>query len=199
MRRWTMRSLPVLTAMPRKARETFRLIRRRTTLVNGRPLIGETERMKYKAGEHVAVHSEPIWRDRANFVFAAYQGTKDGKNEWEQLWGQEIAPQRCVVCCIPFFVHDVALGDEVEIDADFVLQRVVRSSGQVTFRVWFGGQNATTRQELVREIEMMKPLMEWSSENLLALSVSEADAQGLADHLQLREQRGFLQYETGRS
>ena len=91
------------------------------------------------------------------------------------------------------------LGDEVEIDANFVLQRVVRSSGQVTFRVWFGGQNATTRQELVREIEMMKPLMEWSSENLLALSVSEADAQGLADHLQLREQRGFLQYETGRS
>ena len=38
---------------------------------------------------------------------------KDGKNEWEQLWGKEVGPQRCIVCCIPFFVYDVALGDEV--------------------------------------------------------------------------------------
>lgn len=147
----------------------------------------------------MAVHSEPIWRDRANFVFAAYQGTKDGKNEWEQLWGQKVAPQRFVLCCIPFFVQDVALGDEVETDGDFVLQRVVRPSGQVTFRVWFGGQDATMRDGLVREIEAMKPLMEWSSENLLALSVPAAEAQQLADHLQLRENEGLLQYETGRS
>lgn len=155
--------------------------------------------MKYQAGEHVAVHSAPIWRDRANLVFAAHQGTKGGKNEWEQLWGQEVAPQRYVVCCIPFFVHNVALGDEVEIDANFVLQRVVRSSGQVTFRVWFGGQDTATRQEIAREIEAMKPLMEWSSENLLALSVPETEAQQLANYLQLRESEGVLRYETGRS
>jgi hypothetical protein len=155
--------------------------------------------MKYEAGEHVAVHSDPIWRDRANFVFAAHQGTKDGKNEWEQLWGQQVAPQRCVVCCIPFFVHDVALGDEVEIDTNFVLQRVVRSSGQVTFRVWFGDQDVAARQRVVREIEAMNRLMEWSSENFLALSVLEVDAQQLADYLQLRENESLLQYETGRS
>ncbi len=155
--------------------------------------------MKYQAGEHVAVHAEPIWRERANYVFAAHQGTKEGKNEWEQLWGREVAPQRCVVCCIPFFVRDIALGDEVEIDSNFVFQRVVRPSGQVTFRVWFGGQDATSRRDLIREIEAMKPLMEWSSENLLALSVPEAEAQRFADHLQLREDGGLLQYETGRS
>lgn len=155
--------------------------------------------MKYQAGEQVAVHSDPIWRDRANFVFAALQGTKDGKNEWEQLWGQEVAPQRCVVCCIPFFVRDVALGDEVEIDANFVFRQVVQQSGQVTFRVWFGGQDATTRQRLVSEIEAINPLMEWSSENLLALSVPETEAQHLADYLQLRENEGLLHYETGRS
>jgi hypothetical protein len=155
--------------------------------------------MKYQTGEHVAIHSEPIWRDRANFVFAAQQGTKDGKNEWEQLWGQEVAPQRYVVCCIPFFVHDIALGDEVEIDANFVFQRVVRPSDQVTFRLWFGSQNAITRQNLVREIEAITLLMEWSSENLLAVSVPEAKARHFADYLQLRENEGVLQYETGRS
>lgn len=153
----------------------------------------------FQPGDYVAVHENPVWRDKANFIIRAYLEENEGRNEWEQLWGQEVAPQRCVVCCTPFFVYDVALGDEVEIDANFVLQRVVRSSGQVTFRVWFGGQDTTTRQELVREIEAMKPLMEWSSENLLALSVPEAEAQQLADYLHSREQQGLLQYETGRS
>lgn len=155
--------------------------------------------MQYQAGEHVEVHLEPIWRDRANLVFAAHQGTKDGKNEWEQLWGQEITPTRCLVCCIPFFIRDVALGDEVEIDCNFVFQRVVRQSGQVTFRVWFGEGDASNRQALVREIEAMGPLMEWSSENLLALSVSENDAQSIADYLHWQELRKVLFYETGRS
>lgn len=155
--------------------------------------------MKYQTGEYEAVHQSPIWRDRSNFVFAAYLGTKNGKNEWEQLWGQKIAPQRFILCCIPFFVQDIALGDEVETDADFVLQRVTKPSGQVTFRVLFGAQDAIMRQQLVRELEAMKLLMEWSSENLLALSAAEAEAQRLADHLQAREQQGLLQYETGRS
>lgn len=155
--------------------------------------------MKYQAGEYEAVHQSPVWRDRANFVFAAHLGTKDGKNEWEQLWGQKTAPQRFVVCCIPFFVQDIALGDEIETDADFVLQQVIQRSDQVTFRVWFGAQDATTRQELAQEIEAMKPLMEWSSENLLALSAPEAEVQRFADYLHSREQQGLLQYETGRS
>lgn len=76
--------------------------------------------MKYKAGDYVAVHSAPLWRERANFIFAAHQGMKEGKNEWEQLWGQALASQRYIVCCIPFFLYDVALRDEVEIDANLV-------------------------------------------------------------------------------
>ncbi|MEO8058662.1 MAG: DUF4265 domain-containing protein [Burkholderiales bacterium] len=156
--------------------------------------------MKYQAGEYEAVHHSPIWRDRANFVFATHLGTKDGKNEWEQLWGQKTAPQRFILCCIPFFAQDIALGDEVETDADFVLQEVVQRSGQLTFRVWFGSQDLAARQGLVREIEAMKPLMEWSSENLLALSArDEVEAKKIADYLQAREEQGLLQYETGRT
>jgi len=156
--------------------------------------------MKYQAGEYEAVHHSPIWRDRANFVLAAHLGMKDGKNEWEQLWGQKTGPQRFILCCIPFFARDVALGDEVETDADFVLTRVVQPSGQVTFRVWFGGQEAATREELIREIAGLEPLMEWSSENLLALSALDGpEAQRLADYLHARERQGLLEYETGRS
>ena len=127
-------------------------------------------------------------------------GTKDGKNEWEQLWGKKTETHRFILCCIPFFAHDIALGDEVETDPDFVLQRVVHHAGQTTFRVWFVAQGTATREALVREIEAMKPLMEWSSENLLALSVPDGEeAQKIADYLQACEKQGVLQYETGRT
>lgn len=154
--------------------------------------------MKYQAGDYEAGHPTPAWRERADFVFAARLETRDGRNEWEQLWGRKLAPRRFVLCCIPFFVSDLALGDEVETDADFVFQRVIKPGGQVAFRLWFGDQKASVRSGLVKEIETQAPVMEWSSENLLALSVAEAEAQQLADYLHAREQLGLLRYETGR-
>ena len=39
------------------------------------------------------------------------------------------------VCCIPFFLYDVSLGDVVATNPDYVLDRVVRASGRYTFRV----------------------------------------------------------------
>ncbi|OWQ82897.1 hypothetical protein CDN99_27850 [Roseateles aquatilis] len=153
--------------------------------------------MKYQVDDFEASHASPVWRDRASFIFAAHLGSKDGINEWEQLWGERIAVNRFILCCIPFFVTNLALGDEVEIDANSILQRVVRPSGQVTFRVWFGGQDDVGRQTQVREIGDLNISMEWYSENLLALSVAATDAQRLADHLQVRENEGLLNYETG--
>ena len=154
--------------------------------------------MKAKTGEYIAVHRDPVWRESANFLFHAHMGVEAGKNEWEQLWGKVTAPNRVVLCCIPFFLYDVALGDEVLLTPDNVLAEVVHRSGQVTFRVWFGEQDRANRKDSLKEIEAMKPLMEWSSENLLALSVPEDEAQRMANYLQLRETEGVLQYETGR-
>ncbi|MBK3511382.1 DUF4265 domain-containing protein [Pseudomonas sp. MF6747] len=155
--------------------------------------------MKYQTGEYEAVHKAPVWRDRANFIFVAHLGSKDGSNEWEQLWGQKTAAHRFVLCCIPFFAQDIALGDEVETNVDFVVQRVIQHGGQITFRVWFGANDKTIREVLMLEIETMNPLMEWSSENLLALSLSDGiEAQRMADYLHAREEQGLLKYETGR-
>lgn len=155
--------------------------------------------MKYQVSDYEAVHQSPVWRDRANFVIAAHIGLMGGKNEWEQLWARRVSGHRFVVCCIPFFVSDIALGDEVETDSDFVLCRVVERSGQATFRVWFGETSAEVRQEIVKEIVSMGPLMEWSSENLLALSVSSDEVQRFANFLHRLEQQSLLQYETGSS
>jgi hypothetical protein len=156
--------------------------------------------MKYQTGEYEAVHRAPAWRDRADFVFSAYLGIENGKKEWEQLWGKQVAPNKFILCCIPFFVYGISLGDELETDNNFVLHRVVRQGGQATFRVWFGEQDVATRDAIVHEIEDMRPLMEWSSDHLLALSVPDGDkAQEIANYLQAREEDRVLQYETGRA
>ena len=155
--------------------------------------------MKYTEGDYEAVHTSPVWRSRANFIFAAHLGVKDGRNEWEQLWGEKTAQGRCVLCCIPFFTYDVALGDEVETDSESMLKTVVKRSGQVTFRLWLDGQSPDERQITAVEIEKMGALLEWSSDNLLALSVPEGNAVRIAAYLHKQEQDGRLQYETGQS
>ncbi|WP_306582043.1 DUF4265 domain-containing protein [Dokdonella sp.] len=153
--------------------------------------------MKYRQGDLLVVHQVPLRRNDADTIFRAYVGENDGRNEWEQLWGKKIAPREVIVCCIPFFVYDLALGDEVEIDSEFALQRILRKSGQVTFRVWFCGRGVGRRNDILRDMNAMNVLMEWSSDNLLAVSVLDIEAQKLADYLQFHENEGELEYETG--
>lgn len=155
--------------------------------------------MKYQNGDYEALHEKPIWRDRANFILSAFLGVKNGRNEWEQLWAERVSETQFRLCCIPFFAKDLALGDEIDTDSDFVVRSVVRPSGNYTFRVWLGEQSGEVRTKVLAELEALGADMEWSSENLLALSVSSEQAQELADSLATFESAGELKYETGRS
>ena len=155
--------------------------------------------MKYQNGDYEALHENPIWRARADFIIAAFLGMKEGKNEWEQLWAERVSPTQFRLCCIPFFAKDIALGDEVEVDSNFVVRAVVRPSGNYTFRVWLGGQPESVRVKVHESLKASGADMEWSSNNLLALSIASDQAQQLADCLAEHEAAGQLQYETGRS
>lgn len=156
--------------------------------------------MKYEAGEYVAIHRSPIWRDRSNFLLRARIGADGGKSEWEQLWGQQTAPRRFILCCIPFFVRDLDLGDELETNDDYVFSTIIHRSGQITFRIWFGEQRVESKTQVTAKLEDMNALMEWSSEHYLAVSAQDRmEAERIADYLQNCEERDLLQYETGRT
>ncbi len=144
-----------------------------------------------------AVHQEPVWRDRSNFIIAA--PIRDGGEiKTEQLWARR-DESHFEICCIPFFVYDLALGDVVETDADFLVQRVIRRSGRYVFRVWFG-ESFHPREEIAAKLKARGALIEWSSRNLLAVdTVDEEHAQGVADFLAEHHNAGHLIYETGRS
>jgi hypothetical protein len=78
------------------------------------------------------LHRYPMWRSRADCVIAA---PLPGRGSSEQLWARRVGDRLFQVCCIPFLVDDLALGDVVETDADHSMLRVAASSGHSTFRV----------------------------------------------------------------
>jgi hypothetical protein len=148
------------------------------------------------------VHREPIWRDRADFIINAELAEADRPHRFEQLWARRLQDETFEICCIPFFLFDIALGDVVKTtskgDRRYVLEKVVKPSGRYVFRVWFG-DSFHPRDEIAEELEAMGALIEWSSPNLLAVDAAdEQHAKRLADFLAEREQKKQLIYETGR-
>ena len=143
-----------------------------------------------------AVHEAPVWRDQADFVIGAPL-PEEGRAE--QLWARQVGDQRFEICCIPFFLYDVALGDVVETNSGYDVGRVVQSSGRYVFRVWFGS-SAHPRQEIADRLAERGALLEWSSAHLLAVDAAdEAHAQEIADYLAEQQGAHRLTFETGRS
>ena len=144
----------------------------------------------------IAVHREPAWRERSDFILRARIDPDGTDLELEQLWGRRVDNDRFELCCIPFFLYDVALGDVVETAEDLFVSGVWRASGRYVFRVFFG-EPSSPRSETVEELKDLGGLVEWFSPALLAVDArDQTHAQEIADYLWEQENRGRLVYET---
>lgn len=155
---------------------------------------------KSNRSDEFASHAAPVHRGKANFLIHAEIAGGAGLQRWEQLWTRRMEGNRHEICCIPFFIYDLALGDEVEIDANSMLQRVVKLSGTYAFRVWFGSNHCPeVRTSVLSEIATLECEYEWYSMNLLAIDVSEHVRPHLEAFLNAQALQGCLIYETGRA
>jgi hypothetical protein len=146
-----------------------------------------------------AVHSEPVWRDRSNFIIATPIEPGEAGISTEQLWARRVDDRHYELCCIPFFAYDLALGDVVEVDPGYLVTRVSTPSGRYVFRAYFG-RSAHPRDEILERLAELGALVEWSSATLLAIDACDlSHAQQIADFLQERETLGQLMFETGKS
>lgn len=141
-------------------------------------------------------HPTPVWRERADFVIGA-QLPEAGRAE--QLWARQLGSTSFEVCCVPFFVYDVALGDVVETDDAYNFVRVTTASGRFVFRVWFGS-TSYPREPVAGDLAKAGALLEWSSDNLLAVDAADRESAAvIAAYLSAQERKGRLVYENGRS
>lgn len=155
--------------------------------------------------DNIAVHLNPVWRDRANVIIVArlQEGVLEGRIE--QLWARQLDQNHFEICCIPFFVRDLDLGDHVAASVEgeeaYVIRKVVQKSGHYTFRVWFGETNrAGSSDEVLNKLEELGCVWEFYSRNLLGIdAASPEQAQAVADYLAEEQEFGHLMYETGRT
>jgi len=145
-------------------------------------------------------HPEPLWRERANFIIVAPLPEKD---RFEQLWCRQLTESTFEVCCVPFFLYNVALGDIVETETTsegpFNLRRVTQPSGRYVFRVLFPNVSAERRSDVQNRVIGFGGAVEWATPKLMAIDAeNQGVASRIADYLQTEEDAGRLAYETGK-
>lgn len=167
---------------------------------------------------HVASYQEhpskvTTWRDgqfvvsqeaeRADRTVWVAFDTEGDDASWEGLLATAGDDGKVTVQSVPYFVYDLALGDEVSTVASaegpLVAVEPTRRSGMLTFRVVFGGSDDDRWQQLMRDLEPWSCWFDVRSPRFVAIAASPEHAQAVADYLHSREQRGELQYETGQT
>lgn len=146
-----------------------------------------------------AVHAAPIWRDKVDYIFmAAIPDSAGSEVVREQLWGRRTGPWTFEVCCIPFFIYGVALGDVVETDEASYFQRVVEPSGHAAYRAWFGSVAVAVQGEVIAEVERLGGSIERSSANLVAIDApTQSEAGPIVEALTEFHERGMVVFEIG--
>lgn len=145
----------------------------------------------------IATHTEPIWRDRSDHIVRIAFGPGDTNLDTEQLWARRVGPAQFEICCIPFFVYDLALGDVVEVGPENDVTKVVSKSGRFVFGAYVGESDLRPAdvEALAGELEAQ---FEWFGDALIALDARDVEhAELVAARLQDLESQGRLDFETG--
>lgn len=138
-------------------------------------------------------------------VWAGAEAHTSGAVKWEGLLARRLSGGRARICAVPFWVHDLNLGDEVALmdsaEGTPVVTGAVVDGGNHTFRVRFedAADDDARWRELMVELEPFDCWFDVRSPGFLALSAPPGHAEAVADYLDGREQRGDLLFEPGRS
>lgn len=141
----------------------------------------------------VFTHTDPVWRNLSNVIVLA--SLVDGQ---EQLWAKQISDTKFSVCCIPFFVYNLALGDIVETDDNYCYTKLIEHSGRFVFRAWIRSDHKSFLPTFIKRLGDFGALVEVSSDRLVAIDTeNEQMAKDVSGWLSQLELGGHIQYETG--
>lgn len=152
----------------------------------------------------IVSHDFPVWREKANFIIAFPLEDEDVPPgiRWEQIWARQIEEDLFEVCCVPFFVYDLALGDLVQTspknERKYAIDKIVKSNEHLTYRVWFLDLNQW--DFVVERIGELKCAVEkrWDKSKLIGIDAPTSEmAVRLETYLSELEANQIINYETG--
>ena len=124
----------------------------------------------------IATHLRPVWAAEADFLIMAVLPDPPLEGKWEQLWTQRVSEDEFRVCCIPFFIYGIALGDVVRTTPQngkkFVIEQVTQRSGRGVLRFWTKHARPEHIARLHAVINQSCYLAESYGEHLLAIDLN---------------------------
>jgi hypothetical protein len=129
----------------------------------------------------------------------------DAPGEWEGILGKRQSQDTAEVVGVPVFIYDVGLGDLARTmksaEGADVVTEILADGGNYTFRASFDSEASPGEQwkTLMSDLEAFGCWFDTWSETLVAISADPDHAQAVDDYLAIRQARGELIYETGRT
>ena len=142
-------------------------------------------------------HFNPIWKTRADFIIAGSVHVDD-ETIIEQLWAKRLDSHLFELCCIPFHLYNLSLGDTVHVNDDFVVDQLITPSGRYVFRV-FKEDGSLRGNEMVNQVERLGGAFEWNTDSFAAVdAVNLSCASAIARLLMDLQGAGQIHFDTGR-
>lgn len=144
-------------------------------------------------------HVKPAWGSKADYLIHAVIDNMETVTR-EQLWARRIDDNRFLICCIPFFVYHLALGDEVVTtqheELAYVIDRIAAQSEHHTFRVKFLNKGKAF-DDFFAWLKEIEGEFEWFSHEFVAIDCVQQNAEAVAKKLWEMQHLGVLAYEDG--
>jgi hypothetical protein len=202
---WGRKHLLAVSVTEHQEREVRRLLDQRESLGHldyetgwgDRPEVEPPETIP-EFPEDIVMHFYPVWQERADMLLFAT--LEPERHALELLWGRQLEGHEFEICCIPFYVSGLALGDVVATEPGDEqpnrIHRVVKPSGHVTFYIRLDSSATPDVQErIVSELAEQSCWLEWVGPQLLAVSAPmQAQAQSAMQLLSQERERGHVSY-----
>jgi hypothetical protein len=123
------------------------------------------------------VHDEPAVRPDPAYIAMVDLAPFGFRDQMEQIWLCPLGGGRYEVCCLPFRVYGLAMGDIVSLDAQARnVTEIVQRSGNRLFRIFFppsipADRFLAAKERVVFVIQEAGLKVEWSGDRHVAINI----------------------------
>lgn len=116
----------------------------------------------------------------------------------EQLWARTMAKGVCKLCSIPYYLNGFGIGDEIRVTSDFVLANTLRTSSQISYRIFIS--SVAECELIVQELRRLGAEFEpFDSQFMGVTTKTPSQAKSIKVLLQRLAQNRQIEYEDTRS